>query len=270
LLEETVEAAKVKLAPDHPTTLAAMNNLAAAYWSLKRLDKSIPLFEETVKLSEKKLGRQHPDTLSTIANLGVNNYDAGQLADARRLLEEAYEGSKTELSLSWVGSSLLTVYTASMARQETVKLVEELLAGGRKRIPAKSPAIAKLVTDCGVALLQVQEYAAAEPLLREVLALREEKIPESWTTAATRCQLGAAMLGQKRYDAAEPLLVKGYLDMMKQVKMIPPQSKARLSDALDSLIQLYTATEKPAELKKYRALRAAYSRELAPPPRAIR
>ena len=38
---------KAKLGPDHPDTLPSMNNLAAAYWSLKQLDKSIPLFEES-------------------------------------------------------------------------------------------------------------------------------------------------------------------------------------------------------------------------------
>ena len=40
-----------------------MNNLAAGYWSMKRLDKSVPLFEEVLKRQEAKLGRDHPDTL---------------------------------------------------------------------------------------------------------------------------------------------------------------------------------------------------------------
>jgi tetratricopeptide (TPR) repeat protein len=71
-----------------------MNNLAGAYWSLQRLDQSIPLFEETLKLSEKKLGRQPPDTLQAVANLGVNYKDAGRSKEAIPLLEEAYAASK--------------------------------------------------------------------------------------------------------------------------------------------------------------------------------
>ena len=53
-------APKAKLGPDHPDTLTSMNNLAANYSRLKRLDKSIPLYEETLKRSEKRLGGSTP------------------------------------------------------------------------------------------------------------------------------------------------------------------------------------------------------------------
>jgi hypothetical protein len=79
-----------------------MNNLAAAYWQLKRLDQSIPLIEETLKLSEKKLGRQHPATLRAVAYLGMNYKDAGRLKEALPLLEEAYTARTKHPQLRWV------------------------------------------------------------------------------------------------------------------------------------------------------------------------
>ena len=98
------DAQIAKLGPDHPDTLATLNNLAAAYWSTKQLDKSVPLFEDVLKRQEAKLGRQHPDTQMTVANLGVNYKDAGRLKEAipfsrkpikRRRDSQRFVGSQT-------------------------------------------------------------------------------------------------------------------------------------------------------------------------------
>ena len=78
-----------KLGPGHPSTLATQNNLAAAYWEVGKLDRSVPLFEALLKQRESKLGPDHPDTLRSLANLGINFRDAGRLDDGIRLLEQA-------------------------------------------------------------------------------------------------------------------------------------------------------------------------------------
>jgi hypothetical protein len=70
-----------KLGADHPSTLATLNNLAAAYWRMNQLDKSIPLLEQTLAVQWKKLGELHPNTLGTLAFLGVNYRDTGRLAE---------------------------------------------------------------------------------------------------------------------------------------------------------------------------------------------
>ncbi len=78
--------------------------------------------------------------------------------------------------------------------------------------------------------------------------------------------LGGSLLSQKKYADAEPLLLKGYEGMKAREKTIPPQGATRIPEALDRLIELYTATDKPEEAKKWRAERAKYP-NLAPPPR---
>ena len=70
--------------------------------------------------------------------------------------------------------------------------------------------------------------------------------------------LGGALLGQKKFAEAEPLLRQGYEGMKQREKMIPPQARARLSQSLDRLIDFYTATNKPDEVKKWQAERAKY------------
>jgi hypothetical protein len=44
--------------------------------------------------------------------------------------------------------------------------------------------------------------------------------------------------------------------MKEREKAIPPQGRVRLSEAVDRLIELYIATNKPDEVKKWRAERA--------------
>jgi hypothetical protein len=110
----------------------------------------------------------------------------------------------------------------------------------------------------GTALLEMRGYADAEPILRECLALREKTQPDIWTTFNTLSQLGGALLGQEKYADAEPLLLKGYEGLKAREKTIPPQGAIRVPEALDRLIELYTATNKPDEVKKWQAERAKY------------
>jgi TolA-binding protein len=78
--------------------------------------------------------------------------------------------------------------------------------------------------------------------------------------------LGEALAGQKKYADAEPLLLKGYEGMKRREKTVPAAGKDRIPEALDRLVELYTATDRPEEAKKWRAERAKYP-TVAPPPR---
>jgi tetratricopeptide (TPR) repeat protein len=243
-----------------------MNNRASAYWSLKQLDKSIPLFEETLKLHEAKLGRDHPGTLMTMANLGVNYMDAGRLAEALPLLEEVYRSPKKSPTLRWVGRVLFDGCVAAGKTEQAAALAKELMAEARTRFPKESPQLAGELASLGSALLRVKAFTEAEPFIRECLAIREKTQPEVWSTFNTKSMLGGALLGQKKYAEAESLLLAGYQGMKQREKMFPPQGNTRIPEAIDRLVELYTAINKPEEVKKWMAERAKYP-VLAPVPR---
>jgi hypothetical protein len=76
--------------------------------------------------------------------------------------------------------------------------------------------------------------------------------------------LGGALLGQKKYAEAEPLLRKGYQGMKQRERTIPPQGISRLPEALDRLIELSMVTKKPDEARKWRAERAKYPQAKQP------
>jgi serine/threonine protein kinase/tetratricopeptide (TPR) repeat protein len=285
LYEEALALTKAELGPDHIETLHFLNNLAVCYWSLRQLDRSIPLFEDLLNRREAVLGRQHPDTLMDIVNLGVNYKAAGRLDQALPLLEEGYKASKRHPSLCGVGIELLDVYAKAGRGAEAEALAPELLADARRTSPPESPQLANNLLRFGTALLAVGAFADAERLLRECLTIREKKDPDAWTTFNTQSLLGGALSAQARrsrkgadkealvraaglYREAELLLIKGYEGMKKREKAIPPQGHVRLREAADRLVELYTATNQPDELKKWRAERARYPEaETSPPPK---
>jgi tetratricopeptide (TPR) repeat protein len=256
MLEETLQLRKAKQGPDHLATLTCMNNLAAAYWSAHQLDKSVPLFEETLKRREKKLGRQHVETQRTLANLGVNYMDAGRLPEAIPLLEEAYQAAKKYPTLSFVNLQLLVAYTRAGENANFANVLREQ----RQALPKGSPQLAQLLASASLILFQQKKSAESEPLLRECLAIRAKKQPDAWTTFNTQSTLGGALLAQKKYAEAEPLLLKGYEGMKAREKTIPQHggTELRIPEALDRLIELYTATNKADEAKRWQAERAKY------------
>ncbi len=94
-------------------------------------------------------------------------------------------------------------------------------------------------------------------------AFREKKEPDAWSTFNTQSMLGAALLDQKKAAEAEPLLIKGYEGMKARENSIPKTGggELRIPEALDRLIELYTATNKPEQAKKYKDLRDKYPKQ---------
>ena len=132
-------------------------------------------------------------------------------------------------------------------------LAKELLAdAAHGSCPRKAPSLPGSWHRSALLLLQAKAFTEAEPLLRECLAIREKTQPDEWTTFTTKSMLGGALLGQKKYAEAEPLLLAGYEGMKQREAKIPPPGKVRLTEALERLVQLYEALEKKDEAAKWR------------------
>ena len=166
--------------------------------------------------------------------------------------------SKTDIRFRVFCTGLLDAYLQAGKKAEAVKLLEELVADARTRLPKGSPQLAQELMNMSESLLRSEAFAEAEPLLRECLTIREKKLPDLWKTFSTGSMLGGALLGQKKYAEAEPLLLKGYEGMKEREKTIPPQAGIYMPNALDRLIALYTATNKPDEVTKWQVKRAKY------------
>jgi eukaryotic-like serine/threonine-protein kinase len=199
-----------KLGPDHPVTLASRHNLANAYRIAGRLSEAVALMEATLKLMVAKqgLGPDHPYTLESRANLA-----------------EAYE---------------------SLGRwSEAEGLLRDVLARRRKTVKSDSPLMAGDLAQLGENLLNRQRWSEAELLLREALRIREKATPDAWERSEAMSLLGGSLLGQGRYDEAEPLVVQGYEGMKASEARIPVPMRYRLLEAAMLVVQLYEVWNKP-------------------------
>jgi tetratricopeptide (TPR) repeat protein len=239
LFEKTLELRKTTLGPDHPETLRSMGNLAATFWSMKRLDKSIPLFELVLERWDAIVGPDHPDTIMDVANLGVNYKAAGRLEEALPLLERAYRAEKHPGKRQWMGAALLDGYVQAGKTEQAVVLAGELLAKARERSPEGGPRLAGELARLASSMRSVGAFSEAARLLRECLTIRQKAQPDSWLTCDTKSMLGEALVGQKKYADAEPLLLAGYEGMKTREETAPPQGEVRLSEALERLVTLY-------------------------------
>jgi hypothetical protein len=86
----------------------------------------------------------------------------------------------------------------------------------KEKTGADSLPYAQQLVTLGRNLLLQLKGSEAEGILREGLAIREKKEPDAWTTFNAQSVLGGALLLQKRYVEAEPLLLKGYKGMTQR------------------------------------------------------
>jgi tetratricopeptide (TPR) repeat protein len=176
------------------------------------VDQAVPVLEETLRQMKTKLPPDHPRVIACADGLALA-YHRGQSQD------------------------------------KALALWRELLS-----IQSQSPQAdrAATLTNLGRCLVCLDKPADAEPLLREALGIQEKDQPDGWATFQTKALLGTTLLGQRKYSAAEPLLVQGMEGMLEREAKIPFPSKFVLPQTLTSLVRLYEACGKPAEADKWR------------------
>jgi serine/threonine protein kinase/tetratricopeptide (TPR) repeat protein len=262
LYEEALVLMKKRLGPNHPHTLVATENLAELYWSTKQVDKGLTLFEDALRIWETRFGRSRiPER---IANLGVRYRDAGRYEKAIELLEEVHRSANKTSRLQWVANVLADAYEKSSDYAKLADHYRSQLAEVRKSSRSKPWDLVEPIDSLGAALLKQKKAKEAEPVLREGLAIREKKDPDSWEAFNTRSLLGTALSAQEKFSEAEPLLLAGYSGMKRHAKAVAEWDARLLPEALDRLIDLYTAANKPDEARKWKAEREKYAKPAVP------
>ncbi len=256
LHEQTLEFMRAKLGPEHPHTLTSMNNLAWAYESAGRLEEALPLYEQTLELMRAKLGPEHPSTLASMNNLAGAYRSAGRLEEALRLYEQAARGIEARRFQHEHAARIVANYIAALEaasrRQDAGAWRRKWLAVVAERAGAESPEYAGELALLGGNLLAQQQYAEAERVLAECLAIRQRLAPEHWTTFNAQSMLGEALLGQAKHAEAEPLLAAAHQGLVRQAESIPEQVRAtRLAESAARLARLYEALGNAQEAARW-------------------
>ncbi|MBC7855687.1 MAG: tetratricopeptide repeat protein, partial [Pirellulaceae bacterium] len=252
-----------KLGAHHPDTLSAKNNLGVICMALQKYDRAEQLLQEVLTANTSHRGADDRDSLFSKYNLASLYLSQDKYDRAEPLLCAAADGARRNLGLPHVETqvyirNLIDCYERKGQPARAEPLYRELAEFRKHQAGEDSPEYMRQLAALGDNLFQQKKWTDAEPVLRECFTLREKKWPEEWQTFNTKSLLGGALLGQKKYADAEPLLLAGYEGMKQRKAQIPEQSKVRLPEALDRLIEFYTATDKPDELKKWQAEHSKY------------
>jgi tetratricopeptide (TPR) repeat protein len=258
LLEDTLKLRKTKQGDDHPDTLISMNNLAGGYQATGKHELALPLLEDAMKLTKAKRGNDHPHTLTSINNLAAAYQAVGKLDLALPLFQEAAAGVEKRLfqhdNADWIVNNLIDCHEQLRQYDQAEPWRRKWLAVVKDRSGVDSVAAADVLVALGWNLLRQKKWTGAEAVLRDCLAIRQKKQPDAWTTFHTQSMLGGALLGQKKYQVAEPLLLQGYEGMKQRAATIRPQDRFRLTAAVQRLVLLYDATGKTDDAAKWRAI----------------
>lgn len=257
-LYEQVRDSKIKkLGADHPTVLTTLNNLAMAYRKVGRVPEAIALYEQVREAQLIKLGADHPSTVGTLSDLARAYQDAGRLPEAIALHEQAaMEIEKQRFQHELAGDIIAnTTYGYEQAKEfgKAEAWQRKWLAVVKDRNGADSTVYASELAALASYLLNQQKWTAAEEILKECLVIRDKKAPDDWRTCNTRSMLGGALLGQKKFADAEPLLLKGYEGMKPSQAKVSAAALERIPEAMQRLIRLYEEMGKTDEAAKYRA-----------------
>ncbi len=189
--------------------------------------------------------------------------------EAEPLFRQALEGYRKTLGPESALTHDLTLDLANLLCMssrwpEAEPLFREALEFARKRLQHGDPNLAGILAPFGLCLIQQGKWSEAEPLLRECLAIREKLHADEWTTFNTRSLLGGSLLGQKKFEEAEPLIISGYEGMKGREAKIPEQGAPRLNEAAERVIDLYEAWDKKDKAALWRAKLGRPSDELEP------
>jgi serine/threonine protein kinase/tetratricopeptide (TPR) repeat protein len=257
LFKESLRLSKARYGADHPNTLTCLNNQAAAYQFAGKPDLAVPILEESLKQLKATVGSDHPDTLITLTNLALAHQALDKEKRALPLFQEAAAGLE-KLRFQHVYAS--RIVNGLIVCLQNLGQSAEAEAWGRKWLAivkaqsgAESAVYADELAEFGLLRLAQSKWADAETVLRECLVLHEKIKPDAWTTFNTRSMLGDALLGQKKYADAEPLLVSGYAGMRARTDTIPQDLRTiRLIQALERLVLLYEGTGRNDEGLRWR------------------
>jgi tetratricopeptide (TPR) repeat protein len=186
---------------------------------------------------------------------------SGESIKAIQLFEEAACGIERRkfqhYSAEGIVSSTIHCYEqlGDLEKAETWR--RKWLVAVKEKSGTESTEYAAALFGMGSTLLLAQRFSEAESVLRESLAIRDKKQPDTWVTFNTKSLLGGALLGQKRYVDAEPLLIGGYEGMQKCVATIPDNAKPRLDESLERVARLYDEMGQKNKAEEWRKKLAA-------------
>jgi tetratricopeptide (TPR) repeat protein len=149
-------------------------------------------------------------------------------------------------------SQLGTALVAAGRVQEALPVLEEAVRLHRAKLGAKNYMTRQSLNDLARGYLAAKQPEKAAPLVEESLAISEQEQPNGFLTWSTKLMLGTALVAQKKYSEAEPLLLRVYESVRQDDGKFRQERNFVRTQTLEQLIQLYDGWGKKDEAEKWR------------------
>ncbi len=228
--------------------------------------QSAQAYREAYELLHRLWGNDDLRVVETLKDLGMALHAGGDSLAAAPVLREAIEGYRRLDAMGLpmaieVRRDLACALTDLGEYDEAEPLIRDAIAKTREIYGDEHVGTIVGVQILGWLLVKQGKAAEAEPLLRScVETFGRLDIPEhlEWLPAQAESALGQCLAAQGRFDEAEPLLLRGY----KAIFAAKGKGYIVTRIALNRIIALYEAFDKPEEVARWRA-EAAISRPVA-------
>jgi PAS domain-containing protein len=257
LYSQTMQIQRRTLGPEHRYTLITMSNLAEAYVAEGKYAQAEAQVSQTLEIERRVLGPEHPYTLVSMSNLGEVYSEEGKYAQAEPLLSKTLETQQRVLGPEHPFTLYTLTYMAAMyQKRRNYALAENFaaraLTARRHALGSEHPDTMASAADLALAYQSQGKFGEAEPLAREALEFNRKKQPDDWQRSRAESLLGASLAGQKKYAAAEPLLLEGYQGMVARKDRMAVPDWSHLERAREWIFRLYQAWGKPAKAAEWR------------------
>jgi tetratricopeptide (TPR) repeat protein len=252
LTRECLAARRETLGPEHADTLTSMNNLAFILLQQGEWPEAIQLLRQLLALPPETL----PDyeRLTRASNLAQALLDMGEVEEAARLIESTLGRLAPKLG---PGHGLICRLKGLQVRArvdqgrpgEAIALGREVVATRLRLVPGGGPGVGANLLDVARGLVLLGRYTEAEATLAESVEMLAKHPPEiRFYTPWADSWRGACLAGLGRHTEAEPLL----LAAQRKLASEPATPRRYRRQAVEQLVKLYEAWNRPAEATKWR------------------
>ncbi len=243
LIFATLESSRRVLGEDSPVTLTSRFKAAQVFARQRRPQEAAEQLGAIAASNRRILREDDPDRAQSLYNWAGQLQDAGDDAAAAPALAEALDlvernGLQDQPFVPAAQNGLAKVLDRQGRHDEADVLFRKALVSRRDRYGKVHVELAYSLNDYGMALLTRGDAATAEPLLAELVSVREKLVPRSaWELAFARQVEGRCLTALGRYEEAEALLRQA----CEALELLPDAPPAAHVAAREGILALYTA-----------------------------
>jgi tetratricopeptide (TPR) repeat protein len=211
-LEKAVETNRQALGPDHPETLAAMDDLAMSNYEQGKYTEAESLCAVALEGRRRVLGMEHPDTLLSMSNMAEIYAIQGKYPDAEKLCRETLElrtrllGPEDPYTLTSM-NNMADLHFELGRLDEAERVFRQVIDVERRVKGASHPETLRTMNNLSLLLNESGRLDEAETLIREVLVQRRLVLgDEHEDTLSAMGNLAEVLRNANKLEEAESLL----------------------------------------------------------------